>query len=42
MLAFRELHPEGDNFLACPFVKESYLISRAGLEVRACAPEMIA
>jgi predicted AAA+ superfamily ATPase len=41
LLAFRELHPQGGNFLVCPFVKESYAIRKAGLEVRVCRPEQI-
>jgi predicted AAA+ superfamily ATPase len=41
LLAFRELHPQGRNYLACPFVREGYAISKSGLEVQVCTPDRI-
>jgi len=34
--AFRGLHPEGDNFLICPLVRDPYTIRKGDLSVRVC------
>lgn len=32
--AFRELYPEGENLLVCPFVKTPYVIKKGSFEIR--------
>jgi predicted AAA+ superfamily ATPase len=39
MAAFREAHPEGRNFMACPLVEESYRMRSGGLTIEVCRPD---
>jgi uncharacterized protein len=41
LLAFRKLHPDGFNYIASPFVKESYTIRKANLMITVCRPDQI-
>ena len=38
---FRELHPNGNNYVVCPFVDNLYAIRRNGLTVYVCRPDQI-
>ena len=35
--AFRDLYPEGDNYVVSPAVKNSYQVRRSGLVFTACS-----
>lgn len=34
--AFRELYPQGENLLVCPFVNEPYVIKKGPFEIKVC------
>jgi len=38
---FRELHPNGNNYVVCPFVDTLYAIRRNGLTIYVCRPDQI-
>ena len=37
LAAFRQLHPHGNNYLVCPFVREPYTLQKGRFSVEVCA-----
>lgn len=38
---FRSMHPDGDNYLVCPYVKTPYPIQKGKHTVQVCSPHHV-